>query len=343
MLTGLDPAGHGVVHPSLKLTPATPLLAESLRDAGYRTFGVTDGGYVSARYGFDRGFDAFSEEASAFDEKLGRVLAALAAPERTGPLFAFVHTYDVHCPYEPTELFRGTFTSPGSEFVETIGRCGNPDFNAMELTAGQVRYLSDRYDESVREADADLGDFVRALEAGGWMSNTILVVTSDHGEEFGEHGQIGHERSLHREVLLVPWIAVGPSWKARRVSTPVALADLAPAILDWAGVRPLPHPLETAPARALFSELSWQSRLISMFTTDTHLIVDLEARELELYRWREDPAESRDVAEELPEVVQDLLPKLRHYRSRGEVPQAALTGGLEPEHVERLRSLGYAQ
>jgi arylsulfatase A-like enzyme len=204
MLSGLYPSTHGVVQPSLLPGPHTRLLAQMLREAGYRTLGMTDGGYVDAQRGFSRGFEVFDDREKGLAAALGASLEAMAGYGEGERFFHFLHTYDVHCPYDPDPAFARMFRSADSQFVQTTGRCGNPDYNAMRLSSGQVELLSNRYDASIREADASLGAYLAELESRGRLQNTIVVVTSDHGEEFNEHGQIGHERSLYRELLLVP-------------------------------------------------------------------------------------------------------------------------------------------
>ena len=107
--------------------------------------------------------------------------------------FLFLHSYDVHCPYDPDESLARQFRSPDVEPIEVRGRCGNPHFNSTELTQGQVRFLSDNYDASIRQADADIGAFLQWLESSGLSDDTIVLITSDHG--VGDRASDGGERA----------------------------------------------------------------------------------------------------------------------------------------------------
>ncbi|MCA9727231.1 MAG: sulfatase [Candidatus Eisenbacteria bacterium] len=348
MLTGLSPHTHGVVRPDVSASPRVRFLAEYLAGAGYGTWAETDGGYVGAAYGFDRGFDHFADDPTPFADKLARALAQL---DSGSPQFCFIHTYDVHCPYVPSAEFRGLFRSEGSEFVETEGRCGNPHFNGVSLTAGQVSYLSDRYDEGVREADHDLGWFCDELHRRGLDENTIVMIVSDHGEELGEHGQIGHERTLHREALLVPWIVFGPGIHPGRVGTTVGLADVTPTILDLAGLGPidvaagrsrravLRGTTATVRAHPQFSESSDGCSLVSVVADRWHLIVDRDGGRWSLFSWDDDRREAQDLATTRPDRVRSLLECFR--KDGPEETVQALQTALTREERERLRSLGY--
>jgi len=347
MLSGLFPATHGAVLPSLKPGSRTIFLAERLRAAGYHTFGLTDGGYVGARYGFGRGFDTFDDSEKGLEKAVAKAQSLLEGLSSKDRFFLFLHTYDVHCPYTPAAPFAGAFSDSASEFVETEGLCGNPHFNRMALTDGQVRYLSDRYDESIREADEHLAAFFSYLERTGRLEDTIVIVTSDHGEEFREHGQVGHERSVHRELLDIPLVFAGPGVPVGRRKEPAGLVDLVPTVLSLAG---LPAVADTegwdlfaeAPTDGWprFSELSWQRALLSVTTERDQLIFDRDTGRGLLYA-NEDVRQQTDLAPAEPSRVQALrqeaLAFARARAPRGPEPLDALT----PEQRERLKRLGY--
>ena len=237
MLTGLHPLTHGVRRPEQALAagPGGPLFLAQALDASHYAFGVTDGGWLSSEWGFDLGFESFHAEDRDIDAAVELVLQYVRHRTPRGPWFGFLHTYDVHCPYDPPPPYAGTFRSPEAEPIEVAGRCGNPHFNAMTLTPGQARFLSDRYDEDVRRVDDALAHLFAALDELDLWKNTVVIVTSDHGEEFLEHGQIGHERTLSREALSIPLLIAAPGCAPRVVSEPVGLADLVPTVLELCG------------------------------------------------------------------------------------------------------------
>jgi arylsulfatase A-like enzyme len=176
-------------------------------------------------------------------------------------------------------------TRPPQDWVETAGRCGNPDFNRMKLTRGQVQFLSDQYDAGIRAADDQLAEFFAFLEDRDELADTVLVVLSDHGEEFAEHGQIGHGETLFIEVLKVPLIVVAPGLGPRTVSQHVSLADVMPTLLDLLEIAapamtgdPLASLVKGDGSWArtdVFSELDRKVQLRSVLRGRDHLVMNV--------------------------------------------------------------------
>ncbi len=341
LLSGLYPSTHGVVDPTLRPSDETPLLAEKLRDEGFYTFALTGGGWLTPDYGFGRGFLAFEGRRRGLQTILDEARATIAAAHGERPFFAFLHTYDVHCPYDPGEPWASRFNSEDASPIETEGRCGNPDFNAMDLSPAEVRFLSDRYDASVRRADDELGAFLRFLEDEGVLADTVVVVTSDHGEEFDEHGSIGHEGTLHREVLEIPLLIYAPGQPPGVETRPAGLVDVVPTVLALLGLEasaelegePLlgpSAPSEAAPYR--YSELAWNGDLESWLGPDRHWIVDRATGTATLFNLERDPGEHAGTPTEPPDFA------LRRVRRR------AVRSGPAPEGATaaELRALGYA-
>jgi arylsulfatase A-like enzyme len=358
LFTGLPPSFHGATGPKDRLRTGIPTLAEVLKRNGYRTFGVTGGGFMDERHGFARGFDQYRLEPVDFRTALDivvRMLRQLGPEER---FFWFVHTYDVHCPYHPPPRYARLFDrQPPSDRLDTRGRCGNPHYNGMSLTAGQARFLSDRYDGGIRYADDLLGAFVERLGADGRLRNTIVVVLSDHGDEFLEHGRIGHRNSQFIQSLRVPWILVGPGLEHRVVTRPAGLADVMPTLLDLLDV-PAPvvqgvsmRPFIEArtaerPPRTLFSEDPFAG-LYSAVRGDRHVIQREVVGDTLVYDWRDDPVEVENLLEAEPdrdaELRRELAERVRRLADLrdGQRPEAALAASEEQQ--ERLRALGYVE
>ena len=180
----------------------------------------------------------------------------------------------------------------------------------------------------------------------------MIILTSDHGEEFGEHGQIGHERTLFRESLMVPLIVSAPGLKPGRIGDFAGLVDIAPTALDLADVETnskfdgrslvatAPDRV-SSPAQSRVSDLSWQGNFRSVMTTDWHLILDLETRQQSLYSVPNDPRESQDLANEESEAVGELMEVLRLYQSTTDPHPAETIGPQDAEQLESLRALGY--
>ncbi len=241
MFTGLAPWEHRVYPPSGVLPESIATLPERFRDAGFETAGFTEGGFVAGGFGFDRGFSRFDDSPYRSDDDIERTfargvdfLSALGPEER---FFLFLHTYSPHDPYDPPPPGAGLdprAAEPPPDSSGEVLRAFNQ--GAIELSPQTVARFSDRYDESIRYVDGVVGDFVRRLEALGLAAETTLVLTSDHGEEFLEHGRLGHTQ-LFPESLWVPLIVVHPGLEpGRRIASPVELADVAPTLLDLAGL-----------------------------------------------------------------------------------------------------------
>ena len=351
LFTGLFPTSHGVTLETASLSPDVPLLAEILRERGYRTAAYTDGGLVAGRFGFSRGFEVYDEKQKELRLTLYRGEKFLESLGEDEPYFLFLHSYEIHCPYHPAEEYAARFrTRPEADHLETEGKCGNTDFNHLPLSEGQARYLSDQYDAGIRAADDALRRFLRFLEARDAFDRTLVVVLSDHGEEFLEHGRIGHEQTLYLESLRVPWLLTAPGLRPRIVPHPAGLADVMPTLLEMLGV---PGPRmqgrswatvarggsRSVMARPLFSELDRHVRLRSVVDGDHHLIVNLDRGAVSLFDLRVDPYEQRNVgaraerAEALERAVRD------HFDS---LPAGAgVTLQLSPEERKRLEALGY--
>ncbi|MEZ5063541.1 MAG: sulfatase [bacterium] len=353
LFTGLPPSSHGVLDADRALPESVPLLAELLKSDGYRTFAITDGGYVDSFFGFGRGFDRYDEREKDLRSTLFLARNFLKTVKDDERFFLFLHTYDIHCPYDPPADYAERFrTRPPADRLDVAGKCGNPDYNGMTLTPGQIRFLSDQYDAGIRAADDLLGEFFAHLEADEWLKDTIVIVVSDHGEQFGEHGKIGHGDSLYREELHVPLLVRAPGVAPRVSSHAVGLVDVMPTVLDLVGLG-IPDvqgeslvPVMTGrvaddPARPLFSELDRVRHLRSVVESSAHLIVDRDAGTMAVYHWRTDPTEQTPSSD--PGLTAPLRAKLDEHERTLVRPETVPAAPLDPAQVERLRALGYVE
>ena len=258
IFTGLYPREHGVLPPSSVLSPAVETLPEVFQRHGFRTAGFTEGGFVSARFGFRRGFDVFVGRdrhgdrpvASTFRRGLDYV-ASLAPRDR---FFLFLHTYAVHTPYDAPEEYQRLFW-PGDPPEDAIPASG-PSLIRQNMTGKRPRqavidWLEARYDAGIRQTDDVLRHFFAELARLGLADQATVVITADHGEEFMEHGLFNHTQ-LYRETLHVPLLVVHPDQRsAARQGGIVQLVDLAPTLYELARVKPAGRPSGTSLARRL--------------------------------------------------------------------------------------------
>jgi arylsulfatase A-like enzyme len=329
------------------------LVQEVFASAGWHTVAVTGGGYMSGEFGFSRGFDVFIDVARGVDQGAQLLLENLRGPaENDRPVFAFLHTYQVHSPYDPPEGFRHLFGEPPGGFKATSEALLEAQKDA--LTSEDFEHLELLYDGEILYTDEVLGGLLASLEALGFLDNAMIVVTSDHGEEFGEHGGVLHGGTLFEELLHVPLIIAGTGID-RGVVNPslVSLVDIAPTMLSLAGLD-IPGTME---GRSVFDRPEsehWQDQrvfsqygdqLYSVRTPRWKLIQRTSNQRVKLYDLHRDPGEKRNLNQRHPELSAALLAELEAWRSGclqldlGSRQDVELT----KERVDELRALGYIE
>lgn len=350
LFTGLYPTTHGVMTAGASLSAQVRTLPEILKANGYRTFAYTGGGYVAKTFGFGRGFDEYvatSERGLAeIIDRAERRLDGLSGHDGDSPLFLFLHAYDLHAPYECGQPYDAMFASADRQPFPDWAR--NEIFfkdDGRSLTPDNIRFLMDQYDGGIRRADDLLAPFFAYLKRRRLMERSIVVFLSDHGEEFGEHGFVGHRGSLHRECVTPPLIIAVPGVELRVSTVGVGLKDVMPTLLDLAGI-PAPsmqgrslksllegHDLPPAP---LFSEVSQHASYRSLAWDNKRLILKAYSDQPRLYDWTTDPSEQINVAEQHPGWVADLMAHMPNLPESYLHPETAM--GQVPR---QLRSLGY--
>ena len=244
--TGVYPASHGMTVPGQALDPALVTLAPAMRSAGLQTVGATGNGYVAARWGFGAGWDAFTnrihdEGSTEGDEILGAGLSSLSALEPGRPFFLYLGTVDTHVSwrgkkpwlesYDPRP-YDGTFkTAALGRDVERMGA------GKLDVSARDKEHIIALYDSNVSFQDDLLGKLVADLDQRGVTSDTMLVITADHGDELWEDGRVGHGGALTETLVHVPLLVVYPPLfpAGTSVAEEVELVDLLPTLLDAAG------------------------------------------------------------------------------------------------------------
>lgn len=359
MLTSQIPQHHGASHiRSLPLPESAETLAEILAGEGYDTASYNGGGQLARAYGLGQGFAVYEEGPDPFDwarRKSQSWIEARLARGEERPFFLFLHTYEAHHPYEPSPEDAALVADPYAgplppqipvALLEQINQGRQP------LSAEDLSHVIGAYDAEIRSVDRGFGRLLAFLREKNLLDSTVVVVTSDHGEEFGEHGQVGwHSLTLYEEVLWVPLIfrLPGARWAGQRPAQRVRSIDIAPTLLDLLAVAPpaafegrslLPlfepgaPPLEEAPAVAFRDTAAgevFESLAIRRHKLNEGRLFDLE----------EDPWEKRDRAAADPATLESLRGELRRLvATRPGLPPAAPVA-LSEEELERLRSLGY--
>jgi arylsulfatase A-like enzyme len=385
MFTGLPPMLHGVndtpdsfwAGRARKLSTSVPYLAEILSHHGYETAGVVSSVPVSTAYGFERGFSLYRLHAARADYVVDSALELLRRGRDRKQLL-FLHFIDAHWPYLPMVDYR----SYAEEFIDRFGprpgdvssllhRLSGKGLNARVEDAPAARTL---YDAAIAHIDRELGRLFRSLRRLGLYDASLIIVTGDHGEAFGEHGTWTHGNSLYQELTHVPLLVKWPGEKlSGEVETPVSHVDLFPTILRAAGIDPpgnegrdLRPIVEAAggnaiSARSLVADASYEDRsrretMISVRMADRKYVavfpyapldeLSLEKRiREELYDLARDPGETRNLSREsgvdlapFRERVRDYVEAARSYRNRQSGAEAL---DLDEDTRRELESLGY--
>lgn len=352
MFTGLYPQTHRAQLQMTALRDDVPVLAEILQAEGYRTIGVTAGGWVSEGFGFARGFDEF-ETIHPLGRAVTKVIAELEKIPNDEPFFLFFHTFGVHCPFVVFPKYSEEFdTRPTTDHLDLKGKCGDTDFQQMELTDGQIAFVSDRYDAGIRATDDRLKRLFDYLGQRGDAGPTILVVTSDHGEEFREHGRMGHGRALYAETLRIPLAIRAPGVEPGRARQLTSLVDLTPTLLGLAGfpaidaegenMAPLLRgEVEARAARPIFAETNLRGeKARSVLFEGKQLIVNLKAGKTELFDLSADPGQRRPLGDEDGATRQRLESLLEeNFSVESMTPPSAVE--VSAERLKQLRALGY--
>jgi arylsulfatase len=251
--TGRYPHQHGLYEGSREVEGALvsdtlaeeeTTFAEMYRRAGFRTAAFVHNAQINGELGFDQGFERYEDDAGDARDIADRFLRWVDELDGA-PFVSYLHFLDVHWPYDPPGVYREVF-----EPVPTEIDFDTPAWRVLKrnIRDGDIRLsesdrqtMIDLYDGELRYTDDWIGRIFEGLRDRGLFDETMIVFLSDHGEEFLEHGKIGHGNSLYEELLHVPLIVRFPRGEhgARLVEKPVSLVDLLPTLADFSGL-PLP-------------------------------------------------------------------------------------------------------
>ncbi|MBN1336910.1 MAG: sulfatase [Deltaproteobacteria bacterium] len=388
MFTGFLPFRHGADQHHLALSGDPATLARRLGDAGYDTAGISANPWVSYRTGLSRGFDHYRDLWRQRDRsrKTWTRHPSVAAArdwldhgwDRKRPFFLFVNLMDAHGPYRPPRssarvLFDGVGDMAGTfRRYRSIGRKGlvRAWFAGDEPVAPEALQAARRlYDAEIRSADAAMGEILDAVDAVSDPATTTVLVVTDHGENFGDHGLVGHAFSLHDTLVSVGLVARGPGFApGARANGPVSLVDVFPTLLAAAGLRAgvvdgVSLTVPPGEDRPIHASYAWPEQVLSTFYPR-----ELEDPRLEVHKraltsavvgpWKivrgsddsevvyhlgEDPGETTP-CEDVPAQVLDQLRKAAGVPSPGhQEPRSRRRSAprFDDETSEALRALGY--
>ncbi|HEX2486184.1 MAG TPA: sulfatase [Myxococcota bacterium] len=346
LMLSLDPAEHGFFHEGdghfTRHPPRYPddltFLAEAFAGAGYATAGLVGNPFLKSRSGFGQGFDAFLYSGGRAEVLTQHALEWLEQVPRASPFFLYLHYFDVHWPYNPPEPYRTRFGA---------GRSGKLVYRngpAPDVAPNDLDYTVAMYDAEIAYVDEQVGRLLAGLERLGRRGETVVAVTSDHGEEFLDHGGLGHGTTVYGELVRVPLVLSAPQLGAPgRVSALSRHLDLAPTLLDLAGV---PRPASfrgrslLEPAAVAYSEDgAWRG----VYADGEKLVVN-PPTELRQRFAVDDARDQRPLAGDPDRRLVDALAEYesrRSARKRDGTPESG--PAWSQEELERLRALGYAR
>jgi arylsulfatase A-like enzyme len=359
LLTSTYPSVHGAVNLNVGLSPAWPRISTLLQEAEFVTQAIVTHVYLSTDYGFGEGFDrhAYLPETRA-EEVTNRAIRFLTSMGDRD-FFLFVHYYDPHWHYDPPAPYHESF-DPSYEGEASGVWWEFKELDRDSIDPRDLGHIEALYDGEILYTDRHVERLVRAMKELEIFDKSMIVVTSDHGEEFLEHGSWEHQKTLYEEQLRIPLVIKYPGGEGagRRVAEQVSLIDVAPTIADvmelalpptFQGVS-LRRDVEAG--RELWSETE--------HTIDgTHKLslrrgaragkaifsMSEDGVAAELFDLGDDPVELEPVSDEAMHErvegrLEDYLARAAAAREgKAETPSV----DLDPEERERLRALGYIQ
>ena len=409
MLTGLFPLGHGVMTAKAGLSEEVRTLAGWFSREGWETAAVVNVLWLKKEhYGLTREFEKYlSIEDPDYGRRGPSTWATDQAMQWIGeqgerPLFLFLHYYDVHADYASLPEYERLLVGPyegqadgtawqieranfADAHVEYCLREFDPDqcefgsaekirridsqMERVDFDADDIRHLEELYDAGIRQLDNEIGRLLAFLDARDRSKDSLVVITSDHGEEFMEHGHLAHFLTTYQQSLHVPLLMRGPGVPAGlRLDAPVSLVDLLPTLLGLAGL-PQPPDLD-----GLDISVLWEGTEKSAFS-DRYLYGEASGGlqqaaglpgvypifrsirkgrfkliqkniagviEYALYDLKQDPGEQLDVASLHAEVFAELRGELvRRHTARADVGPKGSEVELDQSEIDQLRALGY--
>ncbi len=364
LMTSISPAVLGYTHVAPKLDEEILTLAEIFKQNRYVSKGIISHVFASSSFGFDQGFDSYDQEnakghghvsSPSITEKAVSFIEDLPG-ER---FFLFLHYFDPHHNYILHEDFNfyPDYDGPlysGQSLIREIRKI------AQSLSAEDIEYLKALYDSEIRFTDFHLGILFERLKEKDLYEDTLIVLTSDHGEEFCERGDywIGHTKTLYQELIHVPLILKLPGQRNQKIfDQSVGLIDLMPTLVNYLSLE-VPQDYEydgeiidleigdRFNSKGILSETQSGARLRSLIKEGWKLIMDLEHGKNELFYLSEDPIESQNLVNDMDEQWRALDVLIQNWEKYFALKKFQLNLGeerpdLTPAQIEILKSLGY--
>lgn len=333
-------------------------MAEIMKENNYKTTSYNGGGQVAAEFGFDQGFDLYDDSScgNRFSKTVGLAIDWIKSNPNE-KFFLFLHTYEVHHDYTPEEgcleVFEKNYTGhlPRNITLELLEKINKGE---VQLSKDDEEHIVNTYDAEIYSMDKAFGTLVDFLKRTNLYDDTIIIFTSDHGEEFREHGWMGwHSHTLYDELLKVPLIIKiqNSKYALEIIDEQIRSIDILPTLLDILDI-PCLESFEGVSLMSWFRKSDRRELLAvsqqdgpgpkyptTIRTTRWKLYDDLHHERL--FNLEFDPLEQKDVLESNKGICSELQNKLGHLLNKK--PHVAKTKDVELDEgtLKRLKSLGY--
>jgi arylsulfatase A-like enzyme len=355
-LTGVYPPVHKAVAHEAKLSKDVAFIAEDLKKRGYRTAIFSSNGYVSGKWGFERGWDAYRnfirENLPNGADYLWKNAKTWVLQNQKKSEFAYLATVDPHVAYTPKPQFlkkywNKPYKGPLKPALTGV-QLGAIGAGKLKINDNDKAYLEALHDGEITQSDAVFATFIADLKAAGLYEHSAIIVVSDHGDEFGEHGRFGHGQSVYQELTHVPLLIRAPERMpiGKVVHADVEIMDLYATMMDLAGA-----PVGERIQGTSLIPLAWDEVGVSpraAFTIDGQIARGLKVARyrlvavsgrLELYDELEDRLEQRDVAALRPIALRHMrgvLGLLHAYETRWSKSRWGTAANVSAEFVKDL-------
>ena len=324
MLTGVYPRVHKATVQESKISREVPFVAEQFKKAGFRTAMFSANGYVSSKWGFDRGWDEnrnlIRENLPNNAETLWGIAKKWIVPGNAKPQFVYLAVIEPHVIYNPRKEFLlkywdKPYNGPIKPVLTGI-QLGKIKQGTLKVNATDKAYLEALHNAEITQSDAAFAAFIQDLKTAGLYDKSVVIVISDHGDEFWDHGDCGHAQGAHQELVHVPFIIRAPGLlpAGRVVDTDVEAMDLSPTLLELAGL-PIPESMQGRSLISLaFDELggspaaglTQNEAMARGLKSGRYRLIHSGVARMELFDELDDPREQHDLSGERPIALRQM-------------------------------------
>lgn len=361
IFTSLIPSHHQASFARMIALPKEiRTITEILKAKGYKTISFNDGGQIAPDFGLDQGFDVYrstnKKKATLYFSDIVKKSINWIVRNSEKKFFLFLHTYETHSPYTPKKKYLDLFEEnySGSLPMHTSDRVAQRINNGkIKVTKEDTLHIINTYNAEIRAMDESFGIFIDFLKKKELYDKTIIIFTSDHGEEFYEHGVMAsHSHTLFDELLHIPLIIkfANSKFASREIKNLVRSIDMMPTLLDIVSIK-IPENLEGVSLIPMIKGRSKNEDLFAISERDMIETLQDECWSIMYDKWKlynsrlydleKDPFERIDISSEHAELKTTLRKKAIQFIKQIRITQQKEKVELDETELEKLKALGY--